>query len=248
MLLAQGACAQAAANNWEAEVRSFDARYWKAFNDCDMASMATFNTSDLEFYHDVGGVSYGRARFEKALKNNICSNPEVRLRRAAVADSVKVFPLRERGVLYGAIVSGEHQFYNKAKGKDEELTGQARFTHVLLVKKGVWQVSRVLSFDHGAAPYANQRVAVEVPAARLDQLAGTYRTREKMLFVIKRAGNALAMDAGGSLFTIYPSDADRFFVKERDLTMTFTRRPDGQGQTITVHEKGEVVEEANAVD
>ena len=146
----------------------------------------------------------------------------------------------------GAIVEGEHAFYNKVVNKPEELGSTARFTHVLLVKKGVWQVTRVLSYDHRAAPYDNMRIAIVVPAAQLDQLTGKYRTKNKMLFRLTRAGNALSMAVDGSVFVICPSDASTFFVKERDLTISFARKPDGRGAGLTVREKGEVAEEATS--
>lgn len=244
LLLSAAASAEPQPDPWQTEVRQFDERYWKAFNDCDLKAMAAFNVSDLEFYHDVGGASVGKPSFTKALKNNICGDPELRIRRAAVDGTVKMYPLRKGGQLYGAIVEGQHAFYSQARNKPEELGSTARFTHVLLIKKGVWQVSRVLSYDHRNAPYDNQRIAIVLPAARLDELTGTYRTKNNMLFRVTRAGNALSMDVQGSVFVIHPSDASTFFVKERDLTITFARKPDGRGAGLTVREKGDVVEEA----
>ena len=248
LLLSTGAWAQPQPETWESAVRQFDARYWKAYNDCDLKTMATFNADKLEFYHDLGGPSVGKASFLKALKNNICGDPELHVRRAAIDGSVKIYPLRNRGQLYGAIVEGEHAFYNKVRDKPEALGSNARFTHVLLVNKGVWQVSRVLSFDHREAPYDNKRVAVELPTAQLDQLAGTYKTSKKVVFRVSRAGNALSMDVGGTVFAIHPSDAATFFVKERDLTISFTRGADGRGRTLTVREDGDIAEEASAVN
>lgn len=64
---------------------------------------------------------------------------------------MKIYPLRDNGKLYGAIISGEHYFYRVTEGQPDRLTGKARFTHILLLKDGVWQVARVLSFDHGPA-------------------------------------------------------------------------------------------------
>ena len=52
------------------------------------------------------------------------------------------------------------------------------------------------------------------------------------------------MDVEGSVFVIHPSDASTFFVKERDLTVTFDRGQDGKGRGLTVREDGDVAEEA----
>ncbi len=151
LLLPCTALAQNTDDNWEAQVRQFDSGYWKAFNECEVKKMAAMNTDDLEFYHDRGGVEKGVALFSEAIAKNICGQPGVRVRREAVADSIRFYPMRDGGKLYGAIVSGEHAFYRIPKGGKEVMTGQARFTHMLLLQDGQWKVSRVLSFDHGPA-------------------------------------------------------------------------------------------------
>jgi hypothetical protein len=248
LVLSCGAKAQTAPDTWETAVRQFDARYWKAYNDCDLKAMAALNANELEFFHDLGGPSVGKTSFLKALKNNICGDPDLHVRRAAADGAVKVYPLRKRGQLYGAIVEGEHAFYNKVTGKPEALGATARFTHVLLVKKGLWQVARVLSYDHRDAPYDNQRTAIVLPVAQLDQWNGIYRTSKHTRFQISRNGEALSMDVAGIVFAIHPTDENTFFVKERDLTVTFVRGPDGRHRRLTVREQGDVVEDAAAAN
>jgi hypothetical protein len=44
---------------------------------------------------------------------------------------------------------GEHNFYVTEKGV-EKLEGRAKFTHIWLLTKDGWKMSRVLSFDHQA--------------------------------------------------------------------------------------------------
>jgi hypothetical protein len=58
---------------------------------------------------------------------------------------------------YGAILTGEHVFYILEKGKSERLDGLAKFTHVWRFKDNEWKMHRVLSYDHGPAPYINKR-------------------------------------------------------------------------------------------
>lgn len=154
LLLPCAAFAEADSTAWEAEVRQFDTAYWNAFNSCDVPKLAQMNTEDLEFYHDRGGPMKGRAAFADAVSKNICGRrPDAGVRREAVEGSMKFYPMRAGGKLYGAIVSGEHRFYEVNKGA-EVLSGQARFTHMLLLKDGAWKVARVLSFDHGRPPPA----------------------------------------------------------------------------------------------
>ena len=145
------AFAQPVGDAWEADVRRFDSEYWKAFNECQVQKMASMNTDDLEFYHDKGGIEKGVAIFAESVAKNICGRPDLKVRREAVAESLRFYPMRDGDKLYGAIVTGEHLFYRTRKGGAETLGGRAQFTHMLLLKDGQWKVSRVLSFDHGPA-------------------------------------------------------------------------------------------------
>jgi len=128
-----------------------DSLFWKAYNECDTAGARRFFTEDVEFYHDKGGPTYGRENLMANTKKNLCSNEHFRLRREAVAGSLQVFPMENNGVIYGAILSGEHVFYIWGKDKAEFLDGRARFTHLWLLKDGAWQMSRILSYDHRPA-------------------------------------------------------------------------------------------------
>jgi hypothetical protein len=128
-----------------------DSLFWTAYNNCDVEGMSGFFTADIEFYHDKGGLTVGLSNFKVALQNGLCGAGKSRLRRAAVDGTVQVFPLANAGVVYGAILSGEHVFYIKEAGRDEFLDGHAKFTHVWLLKDGAWKMSRVLSYSHGPA-------------------------------------------------------------------------------------------------
>ena len=143
--------AQVTNDNWEATARQFDGEYWKAFNACEVQKQTRMNAEDLEFYHDIGGLMRGRTSFAESTAKHICGRSDWRLRRAEVPGTVKLYPLRNNGNVYGAVISGEHYFYHTNKGHPETLEGKARFTHVLLLKNGEWQVGRVLSDDHGPA-------------------------------------------------------------------------------------------------
>jgi ketosteroid isomerase-like protein len=134
-----------------AAVRQRDGAFWKAYNACDVPAMAEFFTEDVEFYHDRGGATLGHPAFVAALREGLCGNPDSTLRREAVDGTVHVFPMKKNDVVYGAILSGEHVFYVRQKGKPERLDGRAKFTHLWTVKDGVWKMSRVLSYDHGPA-------------------------------------------------------------------------------------------------
>ena len=128
-----------------------DRAFWAAYNRCDVPAMSEYFTDDVEFYHDRGGVTLGRADLVKALQDGLCGNSDFRTRREPVEGAVKLYPMKKGDTVYGAILAGEHLFYLTQKGKAESLDGRARFADLWIVKDGVWRMSRVLSFDHGPA-------------------------------------------------------------------------------------------------
>ena len=81
----------------------------------------------------------------------LCSNPKWRLRREAVAGTVKAFPLKNGDKIYGVIISGEHVFYVTELGNAEFLDGRANFTEVWLMKNGDYKMARILSYNHHPA-------------------------------------------------------------------------------------------------
>lgn len=122
----------------------------ESFNKCNEEVLPPLITSDFEFYHDIAGIQ-NKNEFLKAIKNNICSNPNKKPIRKLVADSMEIFPLNNQGVLYGVIQRGIHEFYIKEPGKKIYKTGIAKFTHLWLLQDGKWQLKRVFSFDHHPA-------------------------------------------------------------------------------------------------
>jgi hypothetical protein len=146
--------AQSPAPDPGAAVRERDAQFWSAYNACDVKAMSGYFTDDVEFYHDRGGPTLGRASLEAALAKGLCGNPDSRLRRDAVPGTVQVFPMSKGQEVYGAVMSGQHVFYVIDKGGAPRLDGRARFTHLWALRGGTWRMSRVLSYDHGPADRA----------------------------------------------------------------------------------------------
>jgi hypothetical protein len=128
-----------------------DSIFWTSYNKCDTALNAQFFSQDVEFYHDKGGITYGRHNLVMSLQNNLCSNPNFRIRREAVPNTLKVYPLEKNGVIYGAVLTGEHYFYITQNGKPESREGHASFTHLWLIKDGAWKMHRIVSYDHHPA-------------------------------------------------------------------------------------------------
>ncbi|WP_066838405.1 nuclear transport factor 2 family protein [Rufibacter ruber] len=133
-------------------ILALDSLFWTTYNQCDSERMKQFISDDVEFYHDKGGITLGKEKFISSIKNNLCSNKEYRVRREAVKGTIHVYPLYNADQAYGAIISGDHYFYEHEKGKKEQLAGLAKFSNLWLLQNGTWRMARVLSYDHGPAP------------------------------------------------------------------------------------------------
>jgi len=120
------------------------------FNRCDLQKMETLLAADFEFYHDVGGVQ-DKIAFLKATKENICENSTGKVTRQLIEGSLQTFPLKKNNVLYGALLSGEHEFYMQKPNEENKKTGYAKFTGYWELQDGDWKLKRVFSFDHKAA-------------------------------------------------------------------------------------------------
>jgi hypothetical protein len=117
------------------------------FNTCDIRQFELLVSEDFEFYHDQSGITPSKEAFLEVTRNGLCKLDYQPLREL-VPGTLRVFPLKNNGKLYGAIQSGEHRFLAKYPEKEAYETSAARFTHIWLLENGEWKLSRVLSFDH----------------------------------------------------------------------------------------------------
>jgi Domain of unknown function (DUF4440) len=120
------------------KISALDTKLFTAYNTCDLATISPMVDENLEFYHDKTGLSVGRQPLLDALKNNICG----KVMRELVG-TIEVYPLAN----YGAVEIGIHRF----RHTDHSDTGEARFIQLWRLKDGTWQLTRVISFDHGFA-------------------------------------------------------------------------------------------------
>lgn len=124
-----------------AEIARMDSALFTAFNNRDLEKLRTFFTGDLEFYHDLGGLSLYAKNME-AFKNMFKS--EWKVRRELIPGSLEVYPIKG----YGAIEIGTHRFFETGKDGKEHQTSTPKFLHVWQMKDGRWQISRVISYAH----------------------------------------------------------------------------------------------------
>jgi Domain of unknown function (DUF4440)/Domain of unknown function (DUF3471) len=222
-----------------------DASFWDAYNRCDVEKMSQFLWPDVEFYHDKGGPTIGLGPLVETLKKNLCGNPNFHLRREAIPVTIKVFPLQKNGETYGAVLSGEHYFYINDNGKPEFRDGWAKFFHVWLLKDGTWKMARVVSYDHQAAPPANQKKEATLPPAVLDRYVGKYVTPKAETLTVAREANTLIFAAGEKKFVLHPASETVFFTTDRDPTFEFVREGTKVSKVV-IREHGAIVEEAKA--
>ncbi len=228
----------------EATIGHEDAAFWDAYNRCDVEKMSQFFWPDIEFYHDKGGLTVGLGPFLETLKTGVCGKPNYRLRREAIPDTVKVFPLQKNGVTYGAVLSGEHYFYINDSGKPEYRDSVAKFFHVWLLKEGMWKMGRVVSYEHREAPHQNTRKEVTIQPEVLGQYAGKYEAPQTGTLVVTRDHNLLILIIGGDKkFLLHPESENVFFAADRDLTFEFVKEGTKVSK-IVIREHGAVVEEA----
>ncbi len=119
-------------------VTELDTKLFDAYNHCDLKTLGSMVSDDLEFYHDQTGLMVGKAPFLEAIQNNICGKVE----RTLVPGSLEVYRLKG----YGAVEIGVHRFHRA--GDDKDVGGEAKFVHVWQNKSGVWKLTRVISYDH----------------------------------------------------------------------------------------------------
>jgi len=123
-------------------ITALDAALFDSYNHCDMEKFQSFFVEDVEFYHDQGGVTLGRAALTESVKKNICGKTT----RELVPGTLQVYYMKG----YGAVEMGVHRFHHPGH-EDTEGVGEGKFIHLWQYKDGSWKITRVISYDHHAA-------------------------------------------------------------------------------------------------
>ena len=120
-------------------IAQMDARTFAAFNAHDVDLLMSMFTSDVEFYHDKGGLTnYEQTKNDFA--KLFASSPDIK--RELVNGTLEVYPIKD----YGAIEIGMHRFCHTENGKEE--CGSFKFVHVWRKTGDDWKISRVISYGH----------------------------------------------------------------------------------------------------
>ena len=214
----------------EEAVRMADTKYWDTYNGCDLKAMGALLTADAEFYHDKSGLTTTRDGIVDSIRTGICGDPALRVRRQEVSGSTSFHPLAGDF----AYLEGKHQFFIKKTGRDEYLDGQASFAVVWQKVDGNWMMRRVVSFDHGPAPYAPPAHSIHMSAKQLGAFAGHFVAPQDGDIDVSVEGDHLRLKASHVDITIYPDSSATFFAEERALRFAFS----DNNATLTVIEQG----------
>ena len=116
-------------------VVDLDKEFFDAYNNCDTVTLEALISEDLEFYHDLGGLSTFKPQIIQALKDNICN----KVTRELIDGTIEVYPIPG----YGAVQMGWHQFHNS-----QEPNAKPKPSKFVTVWKEVgdnWLITRVIS-------------------------------------------------------------------------------------------------------
>jgi hypothetical protein len=180
----------------------------------------------------------------KSIKDNLCSNANFKTRREAIPETVQVFELKNGNETYGAIISGEHYFFNSYNGNPEKREGLARFSQLWILKDNEWKMTRILSYDHHEAPYQNIKKEVQLSDKVLAQYKGLYSAPQAGQCNVLPGKDYLLLVIGDQKYKLIPESETTFFTKERDLTFEFIKSAKGEIIKFIIREKGNIVEEA----
>jgi hypothetical protein len=130
-----------------ATITTLDAAAFDAFNHCEAPGQldryASWFAPDVEFYHDLGGVTWKRDDMIAQTQANVCG----KFQRELVPGTLKVWPIKD----YGALARGEHRFcHYKAGGATHPCEGQAEFTILWRHEGDRWIITRAFSYGHGS--------------------------------------------------------------------------------------------------
>lgn len=128
-------------NELHNRIASLDQAMFDAFNNRDISILQSILSEELEFYHDLGGVTNYTQNIE-AFKKTFASDRK--LRRSLVAGSMDVCPIKD----YGAVQTGLHRFYVTEKGQEEKLSSEAKFVNLWQYRNGEWKITKIISYGH----------------------------------------------------------------------------------------------------
>ncbi|WP_169303130.1 nuclear transport factor 2 family protein [Thalassotalea mangrovi] len=116
-----------------------DQAFFTAFNQGNKDVVNHYFTPELEFYHDMGGLSNYQQNVENT--NNLLSRAD-RPTRRLITEDFEVHPVKG----FGAIQTGSHEFCHMEN--DHLDCGTFKFLHIWKQTKAGWKLHRIVSYGH----------------------------------------------------------------------------------------------------
>lgn len=116
------------------EIYKADFEFFKAYNECDLETQDNYISEDLEFYHDLGGLSTSKADMLTALKENICN----KVKRTLTVGTFEVHEIKN----FGAVAMGQHKFHNLVEDSHSQ---PSKFVTIYKKTQDGYKMTRVIS-------------------------------------------------------------------------------------------------------
>lgn len=124
-----------AASDLYKTLNRLDSIYFEAYNTCNLEVQAGILDDQLEFYHDLGGLSTSKAEILEGIKNNICG----KVTRELIPGSFEVHEING----FGAVAMGMHQFHNKEE--PNAIPKPSKFVSIWKKSDSHWTMYRIIS-------------------------------------------------------------------------------------------------------
>ena len=118
-------------------IAGLDSSFFHAYNTCDIEKMRSLMSTDIEFYHDQGGLDTSLNTILENTRKNVCG----RVTRTLAKGSIEVSPIPG----YGAVELGLHSFRNSAE--PDAPSHDSRFIVIWHRTNNEWKMSRVISLQ-----------------------------------------------------------------------------------------------------
>tara|TARA_R110002073_G_scaffold108336_9_gene243684 strand:+ start:115694 stop:116455 length:762 start_codon:yes stop_codon:yes gene_type:complete len=181
------------------------------FNRCNLKQVEKLVTNDIEFYHDIDGVTKSKKKFINSIKENLCSSGKNNIRRVLDEASFEVFPLYKDGKLYGAVQNGIHRFGQT----------KANYSHLWLKEKQEWKLSRVLSYNHHKEQDVSKNNRLKLSVTELKQYVGTYEFSPEFILTIRIKDGKLYGGSQGDEVEITSYKKHKFIDAEQTHDLEF---------------------------
>ena len=122
------------------EIRSLDAKFFEAYNRCDLLVLSSLVADDLEFYDDRDGLEVSRKALLDDIEKYICG----KVRRELTPGTLEVHPIPG----YGALEIGAHRFCEAHAVACPSGNSASKFIHIWRKKDGAWKLARAVSYGH----------------------------------------------------------------------------------------------------